>query len=628
MKKKSSRAKKIPTAKNSSAAVGTENKEQPVKTVLIEVAWEVCNQIGGIYTVIRSKIPAVIENWQDNYCLVGPFFPHTMSGEFEETEEPDSPFFKAVAALKKRGFDVHFGRWLVTGRPQVVLINPVSFFHQLEEIKELMWKKHGINCSAGGELLEHAITFGFILKSFFQACCENIQTKQTIIAHFHEWLTAVCIPELRQELLPLAVVFTTHATLLGRYIAPHDPDFYVKLSTIEWHREAQKYNIEAQVQIERAASKACHCFTTVSQVTTPECLHFLGRKPDFILPNGLNIERFVALHEFQNLHQQYKQMIHQFVVGHFFPSYSFDLDNTLYFFIAGRFEYRNKGFDLTLEALKQLNLRLKKSSLPVTVVMFFISKSPYHTINPVVLHSQILTEEIRNTCNSILDQIDKRLFFAVTESSEQKLPPLNDFVDDYWKLRLRRTLYSWKTERLPIVVTHNLQDDANDEILTFLRSAQLVNKVSDRVKIVYHPDFISAVNPLISMDYGQFVRGCHLGIFPSFYEPWGYTPMECVANGIPTITSDLSGFGDYVQRSIPDHESDGIWVVKRRGRSYKESVEELASHLYTICTHTRRERIALRNAVEERSSHFDWHNLIGNYLEAYNYAKKVLYSTG
>jgi glycogen(starch) synthase len=615
MKKKISKiTKKIP----SSAA--SKNKKQLTQCHLIEVAWEVCNQIGGIYTAIRSKIPTVIEHWRDDYCLVGPFFPHTIGGEFEETKEPGSPFFKAATALKKRGFNVHFGRWLVTGRPQVVLINPETPFHQLAEIKELMWRKRGINCSAGGELLDQVITFGFVLKFFFQAFCENMPPKRTTIAHFHEWLTAVCVPELREELLCLSIVFTTHATLLGRYIAPHNQDFFDKLSTTDWQSEAQKYNIKAQVQIERAACKACHCFTTVSQVTTPECLHFLDRKPDFILPNGLNIERFVALHEFQNLHKQYKQMIHQFVVGHFFPSYSFDLDNTLYFFISGRFEYRNKGFDLTLEALKQLNIRLKKSSLPVTVVMFFISKRPYYTVNPVVLHSQILTEEIHNTCDAILEEVHKRLFFSVTQSEEQKLPLLNDFVDDYWKLRLRRTLHSWKTERLPIIVTHNLQDDTNDEILMFLREAQLVNKQSDRVKIVYHPDFVSAVNPLLSMDYGQFVRGCHLGIFPSFYEPWGYTPMECIANGIPTITSDLSGFGDYVQRSILNHEKDGIWVVNRRGKTYKESVDQLTDYLYSFCTYTRRDRIALRNAVEERSSHFDWHNIIKNYLKAYKYA--------
>ncbi|MBN1798722.1 MAG: glycosyltransferase [Spirochaetales bacterium] len=626
MNKKSIPTKQKTKEKKTKTAAGSKSKVHSAKPILIEVAWEVCNQIGGIYTVIRSKIPAVIEHWQDDYCLVGPYFPYTIGGEFEETKEPASPFFNTVAALKKRGFDIRFGRWLVTGRPQVVLINPETLLHQLAEIKEAMWQKHGIDCSRGGELLEQAITFGFVLKFFFQTVCKNIDPKKSITAHFHEWLTAVCIPELRQEPLPIAMVFTTHATLLGRYIAPHDQDFYVKIPNIKWQSEAEKYNIKAQVQIERAASKACHCFTTVSQVTTPECMQFLDRKPDFILPNGLNIERFVALHEFQNLHQQYKQMIHQFVVGHFFPSYSFDLENTLYFFIAGRFEYRNKGFDLTLEALHLLNQRLKKSSLPVTVVMFFISKRPYHTINPVVLHSQILTEEIRNTCNSILGEIDKRLFYAVTEGLEQKLPPLNDFVDDYWKLRLRRTLHSWKTERLPIVVTHNLQDDTNDEILSFLRSAQLVNKIDDRVKIVYHPDFISAVNPLLSMDYGQFVRGCHLGIFPSFYEPWGYTPMECVANGIPTITSDLSGFGDYVQRSIKNHEADGIWVIKRRGKTYKEAVAELSSCLYSICTQTRRERIALRNAVEKRSSHFDWHNLIDNYLNAYKYAKNVLNS--
>ncbi len=590
------------------------------KGYLLEIAWEVCNQIGGIYTVIRSKIPAVIEHWHDRYCLFGPYFPDTIGGEFEEREEPDSPFFNTVLRLKKKGFDLHFGRWLVTGRPQVVLINPVSLYHQLAELKENLWREQQINASAGDELLDQAVTFGHILKSFIRDFFNNAESAHTNFIHFHEWLTAVCLPGLRRKLRSAALVFTTHATLLGRYFAPHDPEFYVRLPGIDWLAEARKYNIEAQVRLERAAAEACHCFTTISQVTMPECEYFLGRKPDLLLPNGLNIERFVALHEFQNLHQQYKQMIHEFVVGHFFPSYSFDLENTLYFFISGRYEYRNKGFDLTLEALRRLNSRLAKASLPVTVVMFFITRRPYNTINPDVLHSRILTDEIRHTCEAILDQIEKRLFFAVTQSTETRLPPLNDFVDDYWKLRLRRTLYSWKTKRLPIIVTHNLQDDTNDEILRFLRAANMINNINDKVKIVYHPDFVSAVNPLFGMDYSQFVRGCHLGIFPSFYEPWGYTPMECVANGIPTITSDLSGFGDYVQRSIHGHESDGIWVVERRGKSFAESAEQLTSWLYSFCLYTRRGRISLRNAVEGRSGHFDWHNLIRNYLLAYGQA--------
>src|SRR5690606_2441955 len=175
---------------------------------------------------------------------------------------------------------------------------------------------------------------------------------------------------------PGAIVFTTHATILGRYLAMNDPDFYGHLAFFDSGAEAKKFNIETQHLIERASAHASHVFTTVSDVTAEECRHLLGRNPDVLLPNGLNIQRFAALHEFQNLHAQYKARIHEFTMGHFFPSYSFDLDNTLYFFTSGRYEYRNKGIDLTIESLARLNYRLQEAQSPITVVFFIITRAP------------------------------------------------------------------------------------------------------------------------------------------------------------------------------------------------------------------------------------------------------------
>jgi glycogen synthase len=338
------------------------------------------------------------------------------------------------------------------------------------------------------------------------------------------------------------------------------------------------------------------------------------------LPNGLNIERFAALHEFQNMHQAYKQKIHHFTMGHFFQSYSFDLDNTLYFFTSGRYEYKNKGFDMTLEALSRLNWRMQQEGINKTVVTFFITKQPYTSINPLVLQSRAVMEEIRETCNAIEKQVGERLFSAAAGRNDYKLPVLNDLVDDYWKLRLRRTLQSWKASYLPSVVTHNLINDSTDDILNFLRRANLVNNAHDRVKIVYHPDFISPISPLFGMEYGQFVRGCHLGVFPSYYEPWGYTPLEAIASGVPTVTSDLSGFGDYVLQNMTDLEEQGIYVVERKNRSYEESVNDLTNMLMSFVLQDRRERISQRNQAEEASVNFGWRTLTQYYERAYSLA--------
>ena len=309
-------------------------------------------------------------------------------------------------------------------------------------------------------------------------------------------------------------------------------------------------------------------------------------------------------------------------MGHFFQSYSFDLEDTIYLFISGRFEYQNKGFDLTLEALARLNWRLKEENNTKTVVAFFITKQPVHSINPNVLQSRAIMEEINQTCGAIQNQVGERLFDATASRSDHRLPDLNNFVDDYWRLRLRRTVQSWKSDQLPPIVTHNLINDRNDEILNFLRRADLINKESDRVKIVYHPDFINPTSPLFGMDYGQFVRGCHLGVFPSFYEPWGYTPLECIASGLPAITTDLSGFGDYIIKNVPEYHKKGIYVIKRQNKSFDEAANQLTDQLYSFAHLNRRERIALRNRVESFSVEFSWNNLVKHYEKAYSIALK------
>jgi glycogen(starch) synthase len=340
-----------------------------------------------------------------------------------------------------------------------------------------------------------------------------------------------------------------------------------------------------------------------------------------VLPNGLNIQRFEALHEFQNLHARYKEQIHQFVMGHFFHSYSFDLNKTIYFFTSGRYEYKNKGFDLTLEALVHLNEQLKREQSEYTVVMFFVTKREFYSIKPEVLQSRAVMEEIRQTCESIERQVGKRLFFESTMRQDNRLPNLNEFVDEYWKLRYRRTIQSWKGgNKLPLPVTHKLVNEEQDDIIQFLLRRNLLNREEDKVKIVYHPDFINSTNPLFGMDYGQFVRGCHLGIFPSYYEPWGYTPLECMASGVPAVTSDLSGFGDYLLRNMPDHEKSGMFVVERGKRTFDWSAKQLAAFLYKFLIQERRERIQQRNKVENYSEAFDWKNLIKYYEEAYELA--------
>ncbi len=592
---------------------------------IVEVAWEVCNQVGGIYTVIRSKAPSMVQQVDGSYCMIGPLLNRNIFAELEPLNDNEDAFGQAAAALRKKGFDVHYAQWLITGKPRVVLLNPNAIQDKtLSVVKYLLWKNHGIGTPGDIQLINQVVAFAYLTKLFFDELITLIPTDQPIIAHFHEWMAGLPILDIVRENLPIKTIFTTHATQLGRHLAINSPLFYAHLPFFKWQDEAKKFGIATEAYMEMGCATAADLLTTVSDVTARECKHLLKRKPEVILPNGLNIERFEALHEFQNMQISNKEEIHQFVMGHFFQSYSFDLEKTLYFFTSGRYEYKNKGFDLTLEALLRLNQQLKAEKSDMTVVMFFITKRDYYSIKPEVLQSKAMMEEIAQTCKAIQEQVGKRLFYESTTRNDNHLPDLNTFVEEYWRLRYRRTIQAWKSKKNPLVATHKLKDEENDEILQFVNARKMLNSPEDPVKIVYHPDFINSSNPLFGMDYNHFVRGCHLGVFPSYYEPWGYTPLECMASGVPSITSDLSGFGDYLLHNLPDHEQYGLHVIERGKRTFEWSANQLATVMYRFLKQSRRERIMQRNNVENNSSIFDWSNLIEHYRDAY---RKVLQVT-
>jgi glycogen(starch) synthase len=550
--------------------------------------------------------------------MIGPYLNKNILAELEPLEDAADVFGLAAANLRKKGYDVIYAEWLITGKPRVVLLNPNVIEEKvLNVLKYLLWKNHAIRTPDKNELINQVIGFAYLTKLFIDELVKISGNDQKILAHFHEWMAGLPILDIKRETMPVKTIFTTHATQLGRHLAINSPLFYAHLPFFRWEDEAGKFGIETEAAIEYGCAQSCDVMTTVSDVTARECKHLLRRNPDFILPNGLNIQRFEALHEFQNLHSTYKEQIHEFIMGHFFNSYSFDLDKTLYFFTSGRYEYKNKGFDITLEALVHLNQKLKEEKSDLTVVMFFITKREFYSIKPEVLQSRAVMEEIRQTCQAIQRQIGKRLFFESTIRQDHRLPELNEFVDEYWKLRYRRTIQSWKSNKMPLPVTHKLVNEETDEILQFLVRRDLLNRKEDKVKIVYHPDFINSTNPLFGMDYSQFVRGCHLGIFPSYYEPWGYTPLECMASGVPAVTSDLSGFGDYLLRNMTDHERGGMFVVERGKRTFDWSARQLASFLYKFLQQDRRSRIMQRNNVENYSAAFDWVNLARHYEEAY-----------
>ncbi len=583
--------------------------------LLFECAWEVCWQLGGIYTVLKTKAAAMIKRWGDRYFLIGPYNPQTAAVEFEE--QPTEGFIRqTLDQLRAQGIPCHYGRWLIPGRPRVILLDYRARFGTMDTDRYFMWKDHGIGLKPDDGEVNEVVAFGFTVAEFFRNLCVFVKD-QGILAHFHEWMGGVAVPRIAHMQLPIATVFTTHATLLGRYLASDNPYFYQHLPFLDSEREAQHYGIYPRHQIEKAAAHAATVFTTVSEVTAFEAERLLGRRAEVILPNGLNIQRFAALHEFQNLHRKYKEEINEFVMGHFFPSYTFDLDNTIYVFIAGRYEYKNKGMDMFIEAMHQLNCRLKELPNRPTVVAFIITRAQTRGYNVTALHNRTMFEELRDACMDIKERMGQNLFMAVARG---RMPGFDELLSEDDSVRLKRVMHAYRTGRQPTIVTHDMVDDVNDPILKHLRHRQLFNHPEDPVKVIFHPDFVSATSPLWRIDYEQFVRGCHIGVFPSYYEPWGYTPMECVAMGLPAITTDLSGFGAYVQRHIPNNNEEGLVVINRQNQSFDQATQELVDYLFNFVQLTRRQRIELRNRVERLSEMFDWSALSRHYKEAHDLA--------
>lgn len=588
--------------------------------IVFEVSWEVCRQAGGIYTVLRSKAPAAVSAWGDNYWLIGPFNEAAAKIEFEP-QPAEGVFADTSSDLAQRGIRVHTGRWLITGRPRVMLIDTDPIAGRLDEMKYFLWKDLNIGTPPHEADTNACVLFGYALADLLATLHRRIAGFPMLV-QFHEWQAALALLLLRHRDVRFPTVFTTHATLVGRSLCAANYDLYSHIENVNAEAVANEHGILHRFQIERAAAQHADVFTTVSEITGLEAEHFFDRKPEVVLPNGLNVERSAAPHEFQNMHRECKEKIHNFVRGHFFSSYTFDLQRTLYVFTAGRYEYRNKGIDVFIDALAELNRRLKAHSEGVTVVAFIITRAAYHRLNNEALNRQAMFNELRNTCHNISEDAGRRLFDCVTAG---RMPTLDDLFDEYARVRLKRMMHAWLQGPPPTIVTHDLVDDLHDPVLAHLRRAGLLNAADDPVKVLFHPEFITSTSPILGLEYDEFVRGCNLGVFPSYYEPWGYTPMECVIRGVPAVTSDLSGFGVYIMDRFPDHDVEGMAVARRRNVSYDTTVYQVAGWMHSLARMSLRERIALRNRTEQHAEAFDWKQMSSYYRAARRRAFEVHY---
>ncbi|KAK5357070.1 glycogen synthase isoform 1 [Exophiala xenobiotica] len=527
--------------------------------------------------------------------------------------------------MQERGIELMYGRWLIEGAPRVLLINTGTGYRWLDEWKSDLWSIAGIPSPAGDHETNEAIVFGYLVAWFLGEFLSR-ETNRAVIAHFHEWLSGVALPLTKKRQMDLTTIFTTHATLLGRYLCAGSVDFYNNLQYFDVDAEAGKRGIYHRYCIERGSAHAADVFTTVSHITAFESEHLLKRKPDGVLPNGLNVKKFSAVHEFQNLHSVQKEKIHEFVRGHFYGHLDFDLENTLYFFTAGRYEYRNKGVDMFIESLARLNHRLKTTGSKLTIVAFLIMPAQTTSLSVDSLKGQAVTKSLADTVSNIERGIGRRLFERSVHWKEgDPMPDEKELITPADRVMLRRRLFAMKRHQLPPIVTHNMVNDAEDPVLSQLRRVQLFNSSSDRVKVVFHPEFLNSANPVLPLDYDDFVRGTHLGVFASYYEPWGYTPAECTVMGVPSITTNLSGFGCYMEELIENSSDYGIYIVDRRLKGVDDSVNQLTDYMFEFANKSRRQRINQRNRTERLSDLLDWKRMGMEYVKARQLALRRAY---
>ena len=583
--------------------------------LMFEVTWEACNKVGGIYTVVKSKAAAMAEQYKQGYYVIGPYFPLKAQGEFEEKPTPEA-FREPFDRLKSQGIVCRYGNWLIKGEPQTILVDFSGFTSRKDQIKTEFWNSFKID-SLNTEYYSYdePIIWGY-------ACgmvIEVIAAGKKAVAQCHEWLAGGALLYLKMKSAPIATVFTTHATMLGRTLASSNDDLYAVLNSIDPDKEAYSHGIQAKHLTEVACARNADVFTTVSEITAIEAEKILGRKADFVLANGLDINKFPTFEEASIKHQLYKRKIKEFILYYFFPYYSFDLDNTLIYFLCGRYEFRDKGVDVFIKALAKMNQQLKSEKSSQTIVAFFWIPANIRGIKPELLENKTYYEDIREQIHDSQEEIQSSIIYRTI--SQRKWTDADILAQDEL-FDLKKKVMKLTRPGKPPLSTHDLFDEPQDPILGLCKSLGLNNEKEDRVKIVFYPIYLTGADRLLDLGYYEAMQGSHLGVFPSYYEPWGYTPLEAAALGVSSVTTDLAGFGRFIRQISVQKKTPGIYVLDRFNKGDDEIVQGLSDIMLRFATLTKELRIKNKIEAQHLAGHCDWRNLSRNYFSAHNEAIK------
>lgn len=555
----------------------------PQVDLLFEVSWEVCNKIGGIYTVLSTKAKTLQKLYKDKTIFIGPDV---------WTAEHPSPWFTEcnIAGLTEwsrnaklpQGVSVRVGRWEVPGRPIAILVKFDGMYAVKDEFYGEMWNRFGVDslhaygdydegCAfahAAGVVIESIVASGYGAKL---TPTGRISRKHPprIVAHFDEWTTGMGLLYVKWKLPQVATVFTTHATSIGRSICGNNKPLYDYLKGYNGDQMARELNMEAKHSLEKHAAHAADVFTTVSEITAAECEQLLERRPDVVTPNGFERNFVPSAAKLPAAREAARSRM--LTVASALTGKSLD-DNTFIVITSGRCEYRNKGLDLFLDTCDRLR------------------------------HC--------HTCRNIV------AFVMVPAWPKEARADLKERIASM----SGRPFVNPEAPLAEPVLTHWLNNPDSDAVNCRIR--QLGFGYGDpRVTVIYVPCYLNGTDGILDMTYYDLLPGADATVFPSYYEPWGYTPLESVAFGVPTVTTSLSGFGQWALRTSENYFDEcGVNVIGRGDSNYDNVVDNIAHAIeYLTCT-DEKETKKIRKAAMETASKAAWSKFMAYYDEAYTLA--------
>ncbi len=585
---------------------------------LFEASWEVCNKVGGINTVIKTKTRHMMKKYE-NYILFGPYFEDNAEVSFDEIEAPDK-IKLIIDKLEKEGIKCYYGEWQIKGSPKTILIDFDGLKPKINDLKAKYWEDFKVDSISASWDFEEPMLWATAVGKFVEEF-KKINDNEKVILHAHEWLSGFSILHAKSSKQKISTVFTTHATILGRTLSGHKEKIYNLLNQIDPDKKAKELGIGEKHTTEKATALASDVFTTVSEITGLEATHFLGRKPEVLVLNGIDTEKHHTFEETSIKHTMNREKIREFCKYFFFPHYSFNLEHTLFFFTAARYEFYNKGLDYFIESLGDLNRKLKEENSERNIVTFFFIPAGHDGIRRDVLEHKTHYSQIKNFVKQKSDDIVSRILDdIITEKEFTK----NNMLPEEIVLMRKKLVNSFKDVGNPPLSTHHIKD-GNDPILKAFHENNLLNKKEDKVKVVFYPVYLDGTDGLLDLPYEDTISGMHFGVFPSYYEPWGYTPPESMSLSCPALTSDLSGFGSFMKEKVSKLENPGLYILNRKNKSHDQIKNQFTNILYDYASHHRHGRVLNKINAKALVDKVSWDHLSKNYFDAHDIALKKVY---